>query len=257
MRSGVNWTRLVPTSSEAARAAHEEGLGDAGHPLEEDVAAAQQRDEQPRDGGVLADDGLGDLVADPDERGRAASSAGSAAPWWGCWCSRSWRAAFSSRWASCWARPTRPCSSVGAGPRSRRSTSAAGRPEAAAPPATRARRRRRRAGRGAVRAGRSGGPAQDAGRRARGRRRRGTARRGSRWSRPPGRRRAAAPGRAARAAGPRARAKATNARARTHQGRDRSTRARPSARCATGSPSSPRPPGGTRRGAASPRAGAP
>ena len=41
--------------------AHQQRLGHAGHALEQHVAAAEQRDDQPGDGGVLADDGLGDL----------------------------------------------------------------------------------------------------------------------------------------------------------------------------------------------------
>ena len=41
--------------------AHQQRLGDAGHAFEQYVAAAQQRDHQPGDDGVLTDDGLGDL----------------------------------------------------------------------------------------------------------------------------------------------------------------------------------------------------
>ena len=43
--------------------AHEQGLGDAGDAFEQDVAAAQQGHDEAGDGGVLADDGLGDLGA--------------------------------------------------------------------------------------------------------------------------------------------------------------------------------------------------
>ena len=50
--------------------AHEQRLGDAGHPFEQDVAAAQQGDEQAGDRGILTDDGLGDLGAH-GEQGRA------------------------------------------------------------------------------------------------------------------------------------------------------------------------------------------
>ena len=46
--------------------AHQQRLGDAGHALEQHVAAAQQRDHQAGDGGVLADHGLGHLGAQRD-----------------------------------------------------------------------------------------------------------------------------------------------------------------------------------------------
>ena len=41
----------------------EERLGEAGHALEEDVAVGEEGDEQALDGGILADDGLADFVA--------------------------------------------------------------------------------------------------------------------------------------------------------------------------------------------------
>jgi hypothetical protein len=47
----------------AAEAAHEEGLGEAGHALEEDVAVGEEGDEQALDNLVLADDGLADFGA--------------------------------------------------------------------------------------------------------------------------------------------------------------------------------------------------
>ena len=49
--------------------ADEQGLGDAGHALEEHVTAAQQRDDEAGDRGVLPDDGLADLGAQREERG--------------------------------------------------------------------------------------------------------------------------------------------------------------------------------------------
>ena len=63
IRSGVNCTRRVSHRERAGEAAHEQRLGDAGHALHQHVAAAEQRDEQPGDRGVLADDGLGHLGA--------------------------------------------------------------------------------------------------------------------------------------------------------------------------------------------------
>ena len=47
------------------------GLGQAGHALDEDVAAREQRDDQPLQQVVLADDDLLDLVEQPLHRGRA------------------------------------------------------------------------------------------------------------------------------------------------------------------------------------------
>ena len=63
IRSGVNCTRLVSTDERRGEGAHQQRLGDAGHALHQHVAAAEQRDEQAGDGGVLADDGLADLGA--------------------------------------------------------------------------------------------------------------------------------------------------------------------------------------------------
>ena len=76
MRSGVNCTRLVSTSSAAAEGAHEQRLRDAGHALEQDVPAAEQGDEQPGDGGVLADDGLAHLGAHGEQGGTGALGVG-------------------------------------------------------------------------------------------------------------------------------------------------------------------------------------
>ena len=47
---------------------HQQGLGDAGHTLEQHVAAAQQRYHQAADDGVLTDDHLGDLVPQRQQR---------------------------------------------------------------------------------------------------------------------------------------------------------------------------------------------
>lgn len=55
---------------------YEEGLGDAGHAFEEDVAAAQQGDDETGDGRVLADDGLSDLGADRFQGGAGAVRGG-------------------------------------------------------------------------------------------------------------------------------------------------------------------------------------
>ena len=68
MRSGVNCTRLVLDVERGGEAADEQRLGDARHALEQDVAAAEQGDEQPGDRGVLADDGLGHLGAHGEQR---------------------------------------------------------------------------------------------------------------------------------------------------------------------------------------------
>ena len=65
----MNCTRLVSRSSAADERPHEQRLGDAGHALEQHVAAAQQRDDQAADGGVLPDDRLGDLGAHGAEGG--------------------------------------------------------------------------------------------------------------------------------------------------------------------------------------------
>ncbi len=51
----------------AAEAAHEQGLGDARHPLEQHVAAGEQGDEEAGDGAILSDDGLADFGADAGE----------------------------------------------------------------------------------------------------------------------------------------------------------------------------------------------
>ena len=59
----MNWTRFVSSSRDGGEGAYEEGLGDSGDAFEEDVAAAEERHDEARDRGVLADDGLGDLRA--------------------------------------------------------------------------------------------------------------------------------------------------------------------------------------------------
>ena len=53
--------------------AHQQRLRDARHAFEQHVAAAQQRDHQSADHGVLTDDGLGDLGAQRQQRVRAVS----------------------------------------------------------------------------------------------------------------------------------------------------------------------------------------
>ena len=67
---------LGPEVERRGEAAHEERLGDAGHALEEDVAPAQQGHEQPGDGGVLPDDGLGHLRAHREQGGAGARGVG-------------------------------------------------------------------------------------------------------------------------------------------------------------------------------------
>ena len=67
IRSGVNCTRLVSTERAAARVRTSSVLAVPGHALHQHVAAAQQRDEQAGDRGVLADHGLADLGAHRDE----------------------------------------------------------------------------------------------------------------------------------------------------------------------------------------------
>ena len=65
----MNCTRLVSSASAAARRADEQRLGDAGDALEQDVPAAEQRDDEAGHRGVLADDGLGDLAAQGEQGG--------------------------------------------------------------------------------------------------------------------------------------------------------------------------------------------
>ena len=146
--------------------AHEQRLGDAGHALEQDVAAAEQRHEQAGDGGVLADDGLGHLGPHGQQRGAGALGVGGAgagrhgggaearrrgrrAPGIrprragvgggraGGVVGHGWRT-LSSRSVSCWARWIRATSSGGAGPNRMSATSPAGRPVAGDTACTRA-----------------------------------------------------------------------------------------------------------------------
>ncbi len=65
----MNWTRLVSSRRAAARARTSSVLATPGTPSMQHVAAAQQGDDQPGDGRVLPDDGLGDLRADGAEGG--------------------------------------------------------------------------------------------------------------------------------------------------------------------------------------------
>jgi len=59
---------LGPDVQRGSNRADEQGLGHTGHALEQDVAPAQQRDEDAGHRGVLPDDCLGDLMADRDQR---------------------------------------------------------------------------------------------------------------------------------------------------------------------------------------------
>jgi hypothetical protein len=77
----LGWKTIVPTTSLGSRSGREldaleldpsadsqgfdqQGLGQARHPLEEDVAPGQERHEQALDYGVLADDGLANFIAE-------------------------------------------------------------------------------------------------------------------------------------------------------------------------------------------------
>ena len=60
----MNCTRVVSSCSDRGQRADEQRLRDAGHALEQHVAAAEQGDDEAGDGGVLPDDGLADLGAD-------------------------------------------------------------------------------------------------------------------------------------------------------------------------------------------------
>ena len=64
----MNCTRLVSSDSAAARARTSSVFATPGHALEQHVAAAEQGDHQAGDGGVLADDGLADLVLQRAQR---------------------------------------------------------------------------------------------------------------------------------------------------------------------------------------------
>jgi len=48
----------------SAEGLDEEGLSQAGHALEEDMAVGEEGNEQALDGGILADDGLADFFAE-------------------------------------------------------------------------------------------------------------------------------------------------------------------------------------------------
>ncbi len=60
-RSGVNCRRVKVPPDHGRERLDGEGLGQAGHALEEGVASCQQAHEQTLDGPVLADDDLLDL----------------------------------------------------------------------------------------------------------------------------------------------------------------------------------------------------
>ena len=61
-RSGVNWTRLEGAAEHLRERLDGQRLGEAGHALEQHVAAGEQRDEQALEHRVLADDDALDLV---------------------------------------------------------------------------------------------------------------------------------------------------------------------------------------------------
>ena len=61
-RSGVNWMRLNSPPIDVGERLDGHRLGEAGHAFDEQVAARQQRDDQPLEQVVLADDDLLDLV---------------------------------------------------------------------------------------------------------------------------------------------------------------------------------------------------
>ena len=68
IRSGVNWMRLEVEGEALREGADHERLGEAGHPFEHAVPAAEHGDEQLLDHLVLADDHLRHLAADLVER---------------------------------------------------------------------------------------------------------------------------------------------------------------------------------------------
>ena len=61
----MNWTRLKVPPSDLGERPHGQRLGEAGHALEQDVTAGQQRDEHALEHRVLADD---DALALPQGR---------------------------------------------------------------------------------------------------------------------------------------------------------------------------------------------
>ena len=79
-RSGVNWMRWNSTPSALGEGLDRQRLGQAGHALDQEVAAGQEGDDHPLEQAVLADDDPLDLVEDLLERGLAASSAGTGLP---------------------------------------------------------------------------------------------------------------------------------------------------------------------------------
>ena len=64
IRSGVNCTRRVCTSSAAASDPHQQRLRDTGHALHQHVPAGEQGHQQAGDRTVLPDDGLRHLGPD-------------------------------------------------------------------------------------------------------------------------------------------------------------------------------------------------
>ena len=65
----MNWMRLNSPPIVSASGLDGHGLGEARHALDEDVAADEQRDDEPLQEVVLADDDLLDLVEQALHRG--------------------------------------------------------------------------------------------------------------------------------------------------------------------------------------------
>ena len=63
-RSGVNWMRANDAADDVGERLGGERLGEAGHRLEQAVAAGEQTDEQPLEQAGLADDDLAQLEED-------------------------------------------------------------------------------------------------------------------------------------------------------------------------------------------------
>ncbi len=64
----MNWMRRKVACDRLGERLHRERLGEAGHALEQDVAAGEQADQQAVDQVALADDDGADLFAEAVER---------------------------------------------------------------------------------------------------------------------------------------------------------------------------------------------
>ena len=62
-KSGVNWMRLKLRLHRRGERADGQRLGESGHAFQQDVAVGQQADEQPVHELFLADDDVGDFLA--------------------------------------------------------------------------------------------------------------------------------------------------------------------------------------------------